>query len=127
MNDTLQNLIEGFIINEDNINKNIELLKNYSINNFIKYKNMNNINDILIDDALFLSFYNTIESIKTFRKKYFKYNIDQYNKMNFIFNSIDNDFKIIIEGVINFINFYLNSKIYDDFIKNVDKYRINIP
>lgn len=126
MNDTLQNLIEGFIINEDNINKNIELLKNYSINNFIKYKNMNNINDILIDDALFLSFYNTIESIKTFRKKYFKYNIDQYNKMNFIFNSIDNDFKIIIEGVINFINFYLNSKIYDDFIKNVDKYRINI-
>ena len=42
INEIVQHFINRLLINEENANSNIELLKKYCINNFIKFKNINN-------------------------------------------------------------------------------------
>lgn len=116
--------LEFFSSNEDltekNLNNNIDLLKKYCIEYFIKLKNDINYKNIIIDDEIFLTIYNKLKEINNFKTEYLEMNKQKYEKLNTLLSPFINQINAISEELKYTFELYLNKDIYDNF-KNLIK------
>ena len=100
---------------EKNTNENLELLKKFCIECFIKLKNDINTKGIMIDDEIFLTLYHKLKEIEIYKNEIFEENKLKYEKLNTLLAPfIQQVEKISEELKITFDN-YLNKDIYDKF------------
>jgi len=111
--------LEYFSITEDetekNTNANLELLKKFCTECFIKLKNDINTKGIIIDDEIFLTVYHKLKEIEKFKNEYFEENKLKYEKINTLLapfikqiEKISDELKVVFEN-------YLNKDIYENF------------
>ena len=111
--------LEYFSITEDetekNTNANLELLKKFCTECFIKLKNDINTKGIIIDDEIFLTVYHKLKEIERFKNEYFEENKLKYEKINTLLapfikqiEKISDELKVVFDN-------YLNKDIYDNF------------
>ena len=111
--------LEYFSTSEDetekNTNENLELLKKYCIECFIKLKNDINTKGIIIDDEIFLTLYHKLKDIEQYKTEIFEENKQKYEKINtLLIPFIQQVEKISTELKITF-DTLLNKELYDNF------------
>ena len=78
--------LEYFSTSEDqtekNTNENLELMKKFCIECFIKLKNDINTKGIIIDDEVFLTLYRKLKEIERYKNEYFEENKQKYENLN---------------------------------------------
>ena len=100
---------------EKNTNENLELLKKYCIECFIKLKNDINTKGIIIDDEIFLTLYRKLKEIEKYKTEYFEENKFKYEKLNTLLAPFTEQVEKITEQIrLNFQNL-LNQNIYENF------------
>ena len=99
---------------ENNTNENLELLKNYCIECFIKLKNEINTKCIIIDDEIFLTLYRKLKDIKQYKINFFESNLIKYNELN---NQIET-FLLQLEKISEELKLFLNNLLNKDLFKN---------
>ena len=114
--------LEYFSTSEDetqkNTNDNIELLKTYCIEYFIKLKNDINTKGIIIDDNIFLTLFYKLKEIERYKNEYFEKNRKKYEKLNTLLEPFIKQVETISEELKMTFNMYLNKDIYENF-KNI--------
>ena len=123
--DKFNSCLEFFSINEDltekNTNYNIELLKNYYIEYFIKLKNDIEMKNILLDDEIFLTVYQKLKEIEKYKNEYLKLNMEKYEKLNALLNPFIEQINKFSNNIKNNFEQILNKDIYDIFINNIEE------
>ena len=118
---------------EKNTNENLELMKKYCIECFIKLKNDINTKGIIIDDEIFLTLYHKLKEIEKYKSEYFEENKTKYEKLNLLLAPFIKQVEKISEEIkITFDN-YLNKDIYENFklsiqeniVEKIQKEQIN--
>ena len=100
---------------EKNTNENLELLKKYCIECFIKLKNDINTKGIIIDDEIFLTLYRKLKEIEKYKTQYFEENKFKYEKLNTLLAPFIQQVEQISEELkVTFTNL-LSKDLYDNF------------
>ena len=111
--------LEYFSITEDetekNTNANLELLKKFCTECFIKLKNDINTKGIIIDDEIFLTVYYKLKEIERYKNEYFEENKLKYEKINTLLAPFIKQIEKISEELKAVFDNYLNKDIYDNF------------
>ena len=113
LNDLIDFFLSKVLYSKNNINKNVDLLQEYSIEAFIALKNDINTNKIVIDDEIFLTLdkkYNDINKSKEILKE----NYNKFIEINKNYDSIIDLIKEIYEKIFDTLSSLLNLK---DFSK----------
>ena len=100
---------------EKNTNENLELLRKYCIECFIKLKNDINTKGIIIDDEIFLTIYHKLKEIEKFKNEIFEENKKKYEKINTLLEPFIQQVEVISQDVKNLVDNYLNNDIYEKF------------
>jgi hypothetical protein len=109
---------------DKNANENLELLKKYCIEFFIKLKNVINTKGIVVEDEIFLTLYNKLEEIEKYKNEYFKENKQKFEKLNSILIPFTKQIQNITNSLRNNLEFYLKQDIYDNFKNSTQKYLV---
>ena len=118
---------------EKNTNENLELLKKYCIECFIKLKNDINTKGIIIDDEIFLTLYRKLKEIERYKTEFFQENKIKYEKLNTLLapfiqqvEQISEELRINIENSLN-KNLYENFKnlIQENIVEKIQKETVN--
>ena len=104
---------------ERNTNENLELLKRYCIEFFIKLKNDINTKGIIIDDQIFLSLYYKLKEIEKFKNEYFEENKQKYEKLNTLLAPFIQQVEKISEEIKKTFDTYLSKGIYESFRNSI--------
>ena len=111
--------LEYFSTSEDdtekNTNENLELLKKYCIECFIKLKNDINTKGIIIDDEIFLTLYRKLKEIEKYKNEYFEENKQKYEKLNTLLAPFIHEVEKISEELKLTFNTLLNKELYENF------------
>ena len=111
--------LEYFSTSEDetekNTNENLELLKKYCIECFIKLKNDINTKGIIIDDEIFLTLYRKLKEIERYKNEYFEENKQKYEKLNTLLAPFIQEVEKISEELKLTFNTLLNKELYENF------------
>ena len=126
INNELSDLINFFLskvlYSKNNINKNVDLLQEYSIDAFIALKNDINTNKIVIDDEIFLTLdkkYNEISNSKDILKE----NYNKFIEINKNYDLIVDLIKSIYENIFDNLSSIFNLK---DFSKIKNKIKESV-
>ena len=120
-------------LTEKNTNENLELLKKYCIECFIKLKNDINTKGIIIDDEIFLTLYHKLKEIEKYKTDYFEENKQKYEKINTLLapfieqvEKISNELKFTFDTLLN-KELYENFKnvVQENIVEKVDKETVN--
>ena len=104
-----------------NTNENLELLKKYCIECFIKLKNDINTKGIIIDDEIFLTLYRKLKEIEQYKTEFFEENKFKYEKLNTLLAPFVEQVEKITDDIrINFQNL-LSQNIYENFKNSVQE------
>ena len=100
---------------EKNTNENLELLKRFCVECYIKLKNDINTKGIMIDDEIFLTVYHKLKEIERYKNEKFEENKQKYEKLNTLLapfiqqvEKISDELKITVDN-------YLNKDLYEKF------------
>ena len=111
--------LEYFSTSEDetekNTNENLELLKKYCIECFIKLKNDINTKGIIIDDEIFLTLKRKLKEIERYKNEYFEENKQKYEKLNTLLAPFIHEVEKISEELKSTFNTLLNKELYENF------------
>ena len=129
--------LEYFSTSEDetekNTNENLELLKKYCIECFIKLKNDINTKGIIIDDEIFLTLYRKLKEIERYKTEFFEENKQKYEKLNTLLapfiqqvEKISEELKITFDTLLN-KDLYENFKnmVQENIVEKVEKETVN--
>ena len=111
--------LEYFSTSEDetekNTNENLELLRKYCIECFIKLKNDINTKGIIIDDEIFLTLYRKLKEIEVYKNEIFEENKQKYEKLNTLLAPFIQEAEKISEQLKVTFNTLLNQDLYEKF------------
>lgn len=118
---------------EKNTNANLELLKKYCIECFIKLKNDINTKGIIIDDDIFLTIYHKLKEIERYKNEIFEINKQKYERLNTLLAPFIKQIEKISEEIRISFDTYLNKDIYENFknliqeniVEKVEKESVN--
>jgi len=117
--------LEFFSTSEDeterNTNENLELLKRYCIEFFIKLKNDINTKGIIIDDQIFLTLYYKLKNIEKYKNEKFEENKKKYEKLNTLLTPFVKQVEKISEEIKRTFEIYLNKDIYEIFKNSIQE------
>ena len=117
--------LEYFSTSEDetekNTNANLELLKKYCIECFIKLKNDINTKGIIIDDEIFLTLYRKLKEIERYKTELFEENKQKYEKLNTLLAPFIKQVETIYNEITITFNNYLNKDIYEIFKNSIQE------
>ena len=117
--------LEYFSTSEDqtekNTNENLELMKKFCIECFIKLKNDINTKGIIIDDEIFLTLYRKLKEIERYKNEYFEENKQKYEKLNTLLSPFIQQIDKVSEELKITFNTLLNKEIYENFKKAVQE------
>ena len=129
--------LEYFSTSEDetekNTNENLELLKKYCIECFIKLKNDINTKGIIIDDEIFLTLYRKLKEIEVYKTEIFEENKQKYEKLNSLLapfiqqvEKISDELKITFDTLLN-KDLYEKFKnmVQENIVEKVQKEAVN--
>ena len=129
--------LEYFSTSEDetekNTNENLELLKKYCIDCFIKLKNDINTKGIIIDDEIFLTLYRKLKEIEVYKTEIFEENKQKYEKLNSLLapfiqqvEKISDELKVTFDTLLN-KDLYENFKnmVQENIVEKVQKETVN--
>ena len=129
--------LEYFSTSEDetekNTNENLELLKKYCIECFIKLKNDINTKGIIIDDQIFLTLYKKLKEVEQHKNEIFEENKQKYEKLNTLLAPFVKQIEKMSEELKITFNNYLNRDVYENFkreiqeniVEKIDKAQVN--
>ena len=129
--------LEYFNVSEDetekNTNENLELLKKYCIENYIKLKNDINTKGIIMEDDIFLTFYQKLKEIEEYKNEFFEENQQKFIKLNSLLVPFINQIAQISKELTIVFQNYLNNDIYDNFksaiqeniVKKIENQQVN--
>ena len=129
--------LEYFSTSEDetekNTNENLDLMKKYCIECFIKLKNDINTKGIIIDDEIFLTLYRKLKEIEQYKTEYFEENKQKYEKLNTLLapfvqqiESISQELKVTFDSLLNKeIYEKFKNMIQENIVEKVQKETIN--
>ena len=106
---------------EKNTNENLELLKKYCIECFIKLKNDINTKGIIIDDEIFLTLYRKLKEIEKYKTEYFEENKLKYEKLNTLLAPFVQQVEKISEELKVTFSSLLNQDLYENFKNSVQE------
>lgn len=112
-------------LTENNINENLELLKKYCTECYIKLKNDINTKEIILDDDIFLTLYGKLIEIQEYKINFFKVNKEKYENLNSLYNPFIEEINQYISDLSTKLNNLINKDIYEIFIENVKQYIVN--
>ena len=120
-------------VTEKNTNENLELLKKYCIECFIKLKNDINTKGIIIDDDIFLTLYHKLNEIEKYKTELFQENKQKYEQLNTLLEPFIKQINQIYQELAVTINTYLNKDIYENFqnlikeniVEKIEKEQVN--
>jgi len=111
--------LEYFSTSEDetekNTNENLELLKKYCIECFIKLKNDINTKGIIIDDEIFLTLYRKLKEIEVYKTEIFEENKQKYEKLNSLLAPFIQQVEKISDELKVTFDTLLNKDLYENF------------
>ena len=117
--------LEYFSTSEDetekNTNENLELLKKFCIEYFIKLKNDINTKGIIVDDEIFLTIYHKLKEIERYKTKIFEKNKEKYEKLNTLLAPFIKQVEKISEEIKIIFDNYLNKDIYETFKSSIQE------
>ena len=100
---------------ETNTNENLELLKRFCVECYIKLKNDINTKRIMIDDQIFLTVYNKLKEIERYKNERFEENKHKYEKMNTLLGPFIQQVEKISDELRITVDNYLNKDLYEKF------------
>ena len=106
---------------EKNTNENLELLRKFCIECFIKLKNDINTKGIIIDDEIFLTLYRKLKEIEKYKTEIFEENKMKYEKLNTLLAPFTQQIEVISEQLKTTFNTLLNKDIYENFKNEVQE------
>ena len=106
---------------EKNTNENLELLRKFCIECFIKLKNDINTKGIIIDDEIFLTLYRKLKEIEKYKTEIFEENKMKYEKLNTLLAPFTQQVEVISEQLKTTFNTLLNKDIYENFKNEVQE------
>ena len=106
---------------ERNTNENLDLLRCYCIEYFTKLRNDINTKGIIIDEQIFLTLYNKLNEINTFKNKYFEENKKKYETLNTLLAPFIKQVEKISEEIKLTFDNYLNKDIYEQFKNSIQE------
>ena len=106
---------------EKNTNENLELLRKFCIECFIKLKNDINTKGIIIDDEIFLTLYRKLKEIEKYKTEIFEENKMKYEKLNTLLAPFTQQVEVISEQLKTTFNNLLNKDIYENFKNEVQE------
>ena len=106
---------------ERNTNENIELMKKYCIECFIKLKNDINTKGIMIDDKIFLTFYYKLKEIEKYKNEKFEANKKKYEKLNTLLAPFVKQIEKVSDELKMVFDNYLNKDIYENFKSSIQE------
>ena len=106
---------------QSNINKNIDLLKEYSTDNFIEFKQKINSNDIMVKDEIFLSISNKVKELDKLQSNYSDNILSKYDKLNKLLFPFVISIQSVLQKAHMLIAKFLDGDLYDKFKENVQK------
>ena len=121
----LEYFSENEDITEKNTNNNIEILKKYCIQYFIKLKNDIEMKNILLDDDIFLSVYKKLKEIEKYKNECLKVNMEKYKKLNALLQPFIGQLYILSNNMKNNFEQILNKDIYEVFMNNIKENIVN--
>ena len=104
---------------EKNTNENLELLRKYCIECFIKLKNDINTKGIIIDDEIFLTLYRKLKEVEKYKTEIFEENKMKYEKLNTLLAPFIQQTEAITEQLKTTFNNLLSQNIYENFKNSV--------
>ena len=132
-----QSCLEYFSTCEDetekNTNENLELLRKYCIECFIKLKNDINTKGIIIDDEIFLTLYRKLKEIEQYKTEIFEENKQKYEKLNTLLapftqqiENISNELKVTLDTLLNKnIYEYFKNVVQENIVEKIQKETVN--
>ena len=122
--------LQFFSFNEDlsekNTNNNIDLIKKYCIEYFIKLKNDIEINQIIIDDKIFLTLYQKLKEVEKYKDEYLLSNKKKYEKLNSLLLPFTTKIENITNELKNNFEEILNQDIYENFSNLVQENTVEL-
>ena len=106
---------------EKNTNENLELLRKFCIECFIKLKNDINTKGIIIDDEIFLTLYRKLKEIEKYKTEIFEENKMKYEKLNTLLAPFTQQVEVISEQLKTTVNNLINKDIYENFKNEVQE------
>ena len=106
---------------EKNTNENLELLRKFCIECFIKLKNDINTKGIIIDDEIFLTLYRKLKEIEKYKTEIFEENKMKYEKLNTLLAPFTQQVEVISEQLKTTFNTLLNKDIYENFKNEIQE------
>ena len=100
---------------EKNTNENLELLKRFCVECYIKLKNDINTKGIIIDDEIFLTVYHKLKEIERYKNERFEENKQKYEKLNTLLAPFIQQVEKISDELKITFNNYLNRDLYEKF------------
>ena len=100
---------------EKNTNANLELLKEFCIESYIKLKNDINTKGIIIDDKIFLALYNKLKEIENYKNGFFEENKKKYETLNSLLEPFIRQIKTISKELKLSLDTNLEKEIYENF------------
>ena len=102
-------------VTEKNTNENLELLKEFCIESYIKLKNDINTKGIIIDDKIFLALYNKLKEIENYKNGFFEENKKKFETLNSLLEPFIQQIKTISKELKLSLDTYLEKEIYENF------------
>ena len=117
--------LEFFSTSEDetekNTNENLELLKKFCVEYFIKLKNDINTKGIIVDDEIFLTIYHKLKEIDRYKTQTFEQNKEKYEKLNALLAPFIKQVEKTSEEIKIIFDNYLNKDIYETFKSSIQE------
>jgi len=111
---------------EKNTNNNINLLKQYCIEYFIKLKNDIRTKEIIIDDEIFLTIYQKLKEIDKYKNEYLGKNKKKYEKLNTLLLPFISQIETISNDLKNKFELLLNKDIYKNFKNDIQENTVEL-
>ena len=100
---------------EKNTNTNLELLKEFCIESYIKLKNDINTKGIIIDDEIFLALYYKVKEIENYKNEFFEENKKKFEALNTLLEPFIQQIKKISNELKLNLDINLEKEIYENF------------
>ena len=100
---------------EKNTNENLELLKRFCVECYIKLKNDINTKGIMIDDEIFLTVYHKLKEIERYKNERFEENKQKFEKLNTLLAPFIQQVEKISDEIKLTVDNYLNKDLYEKF------------
>lgn len=111
---------------KENCDQNIDRLKTFCTEGFVRLKNDINTKGIIINDDVFLNLYNKLKEVEKYEHETLNENLNKYKCINTFLDPFIEEIDKLYEGISATLNGYLVKDVYENFNKKVNENIVNL-